>query len=312
PRLFTSRSLVISVHQFASEPPPGHKPAPELTPDHKPAPELPPGHKPAPEPVGEAAPMPPEVTAVAVEPPMEAAFPYNVSASLRTLCASSVPAFLRSQTRTQVPVPPRRAAPPPASPRRAAAPPAPPPVPPWRAAAPSPPILSASSVPAFPRSQTVTRIPAPPRRAAAPPAPPCWVLPAPPWRSSLMIWWSSAPPIWPTPPWPLVLLQSPVYLPSHGPGPPSLPQFCLSSSPLLDLNSCLERLEATPWRGGLCHDPGLRFLYLCLRTYFVVVLLFTVSLPLFSCRHGCSLNQTHSLICYPGYQLDHYLCPVYK
>ncbi|KAI2647119.1 Aggrecan core protein [Labeo rohita] len=135
-----------SDHKPAPELSSDHKPAPELSSDHKPAPELSSDHKPAPEafPVGEAAPMPPEVSAPAVEPLMEGALTSKLSASPFFLFASSVPAFPRSQTMTQPPAPPRRAAAPPAPPRRAAAP--------------SPSILSASSVPALPRSQLCLRL----------------------------------------------------------------------------------------------------------------------------------------------------------
>ncbi|KAL0152335.1 hypothetical protein M9458_052058 [Cirrhinus mrigala] len=182
----------------------GLQPDPELPSDHRPASEVPSGLKSAPEafPIGEAAPMPPEVSASAVEPLMEEALTAKLSASPFFLSASSVTVLPRSPSKTQPPVPPRRAAPPPVPPRRAApppvpprraavppalppvpprraaVPPAPPPVPPRRAAAPSPPTLSASSVPAFPRSLTVTQIPVSPWRAAPPPALP----PVPPWR----------------------------------------------------------------------------------------------------------------------------------
>ncbi|KAL0162338.1 hypothetical protein M9458_041734 [Cirrhinus mrigala] len=133
-------------------------------------------------------------------------------------------------------------------------------------------VLSASSIPALPRSQSMTRVPAlpwrapalpalpwrapappaappstlpaPPWRALAPPVPP-WrapaspsVLPAPPWRAlapPAPPWRALAPP---APPWwaPAlpVLPQSPV--PPHGPGPPTL---ALSRSrPTAPLDCC--------------------------------------------------------------------------
>ncbi|KAI2655956.1 Adhesive plaque matrix protein [Labeo rohita] len=149
---------VSSDHKSAPEVSPVHKSAPEVSPVHKSAPEVSSDHESAPEasPVGEAAPMPPEVSALSVEPPMEAAFPYELSASLL--------------------------------------------------------ILSASSVPALPRSQSMTQVPAPPWRAPAPPAPP-WRVPAPP-AGGLLPWWAPALP---------VLRQSPG--PPQGSGPPTLALF---------------------------------------------------------------------------------------
>ncbi|KAL0173663.1 hypothetical protein M9458_029631 [Cirrhinus mrigala] len=198
----------------------GLQPAPELPSDHKPAPEVPSGLKSAPEvpsglksapeafPIGEAAPMPPEVSAPAVEPLMEGALTAKLTASPFFLSAPSVTVLPRSQSMTQPPVPPRRAA----------ALPAPPPLPPWRA--PAPPALP----PALPWRALALPL-APPWGAPAPPAPP-WratAPPAPPWKAPALL----APP--PASPWwaPAlsVLPQSPG--PPHGPGPPT---FVLSRS----------------------------------------------------------------------------------
>ncbi|KAL0194630.1 hypothetical protein M9458_008202, partial [Cirrhinus mrigala] len=122
------------------------------------------------------------------------------------------------------------------------------------------PILSASSVPALPRSQSMTRMPAlpwrapappvPPWRASAPPALPWWapappaLPPAPPWRALVLLAPPPAPP-WrapalpalpPAPPWRVpalpVLPQSPG--PPHGPGPPTLALSRSRSTALLD------------------------------------------------------------------------------
>ncbi|KAI2650156.1 Adhesive plaque matrix protein [Labeo rohita] len=181
---------ISSVLKSAPEVTSDHKSAPEVSSDHKSALEVSSDHESAPEAssFGEAAPMPPEVSAPAVEPPMEAAFPYELSASLPILSASSVPALPRSQSMTQAPAPPWWAPAPPAPPWRAPAPPALP----WRAPAP----------PALP-----WRVPAPP---ALPPAPP---------------WWAPALPVMP---------QSPG--PPHGPSPPTLALSC--SRPTTPLDCC--------------------------------------------------------------------------
>ncbi|KAL0168376.1 hypothetical protein M9458_036598, partial [Cirrhinus mrigala] len=71
-------------------------------------------------------------------------------------------------------------------------------------------VLSASSVPALPRSQFMTRVLAPPWMAPAPPALP-WRAPAPPAMPPALPW--RAPAL-------LTLPQSPG--PPHGPGPPIL------------------------------------------------------------------------------------------
>ncbi|KAL0174039.1 hypothetical protein M9458_030007 [Cirrhinus mrigala] len=248
-----------SDHRPAPELPSDHKPAPELPSDYKPAPELPSDHKPAPElpSFGEAMPMPPEVSALAVDPPTEAASLYNLSASPLILSASSVSAVPRSQAITRFPAPELppglesapevpsglKSAPEAPSDHESAseafpvgeAAPMPPEVsasavdPPREAAlscglSASLPVLAASSVPALPRSQSMTRVPTPPWRAPAPPAPP-WRAPvppapplAPPWRAPV----PPAPP--PAPPWwapALSVLPQSLSLP-HGPGPPAL------------------------------------------------------------------------------------------
>ncbi|KAL0153759.1 hypothetical protein M9458_050875 [Cirrhinus mrigala] len=219
----------------------GLQPAPELPSDLKSAPEVPSGLKSAPEafPIGEAAPMPPEVSAPAVEPLMEGALTAKLSTSPFFLSALSVTVLPRSQSMTQPPVPPRRAAalpaPPPVPPWRAPAPPALPPALPWRALAlPLAPPWRALALPPAPPWRA-PMLPALPWRAPAPPAPP-WgapTTPAPPWRA----------PAPPAPPWKApallapppaspwwapalsVLPQSPG--PPHGPGPPT---FVLSRS----------------------------------------------------------------------------------
>ncbi|KAL0185497.1 hypothetical protein M9458_021194 [Cirrhinus mrigala] len=119
------------------------------------------------------------------------------------------------------------------------------------------PILSASSVPALPRSQSMTRVPAPPWRAPAAPAPP-WrapaplaLPPAPPWRAPAL----PAPP--PDPPWRvpalLVLPRSPG--PLHGPGPPTL---ALSRSrPTAPLDCCSVGASGSrSLGGGGLHSPS--------------------------------------------------------
>ncbi|KAL0150119.1 hypothetical protein M9458_054546 [Cirrhinus mrigala] len=256
----------------------GLQPDPELPSDHKPASEVPSGLKSAPEafPIGEAAPMPPEVSAPAVEPLMEGALSAKLSASPFFLSAPSLTVLPRSQSMTQPPVPPRRAAAPPVPPRRAAAPP----VPPRRAAAPTPPIPSASSVPALPRSQTVTQIPvspwrapappppwrapappalppAPPWRAPAPPAPP-WKAPAPPWRAPAPPappWRAPAPPAppWrapapPAPPWRAPAPPAPPWRAPAPPAPPPAPPWRVPVPP------------APPWKASslpvLPQSPG--------------------------------------------------------
>ncbi|KAL0168964.1 hypothetical protein M9458_037186 [Cirrhinus mrigala] len=97
-------------------------------------------------------------------------------------------------------------------------------------------ILSASSVPVFPRSQSMMRVPAPPWMAPAPPtsfpappgrapAPPAL---APPWRAPAPPappWRIPAPPaLPPAPPWKASALP---VLP-QSPGPPTAPQDCFS------------------------------------------------------------------------------------
>ncbi|KAL0170618.1 hypothetical protein M9458_035214, partial [Cirrhinus mrigala] len=81
------------------------------------------------------------------------------------------------------------------------------------------PVLSASSVPALPRSQTMMRVPVPPRRAAPPPVPPRRApAPPPPWRAPA----PSAPP--PAPPWRAPAPPAPPPAPPwRAPGPPALP-----------------------------------------------------------------------------------------
>ncbi len=94
----------------------------------------------------------------------------------------------------------------------------------------------------------------------APSAPP-W-LTTPPWHSALpaLLWLSArlVPPLLSAPlapPWlsaPPALPQSPVASLPHGPGPLSLPLFCLCSTSLLDFSLfCLEHLEVAPWWGAL-------------------------------------------------------------
>ncbi len=84
----------------------------------------------------------------------------------------------------------------------------------------------------------------------APAAPPWWapVPSVPSWWAlflSALPWYSALPAL------PRFLVSS---LP-HGPGPPSLPRFHLRSKASL-IVLCLERLEAPPWGGGLCHKSG--------------------------------------------------------
>ncbi|XP_050957449.1 uncharacterized protein LOC127158336, partial [Labeo rohita] len=173
------------------------QPTPELPSDLKFASEALSDHETDPEasPVGEAAPMPPEVSASAVDPPREAAFYLKLSASPLILSASSVSTVPRSQAITRFPAPevpsgPKSAPEVPSGPKSAPevpsdlksapeafpvgeAAPMPPEVP-ASAVEPlmegaftsilsaSPLLLSASSVPVLPRSQSMTEPPVPP------------------------------------------------------------------------------------------------------------------------------------------------------
>ncbi|KAL0204564.1 hypothetical protein M9458_002582, partial [Cirrhinus mrigala] len=109
------------------------------------------------------------------------------------------------------------------------------------------PILFASSIPALPRSQSLTRVPALPWRAPAPPPVPPWRAPAspalplaPPWRAPVPLappWRAPAPlappwraPVPPAPPWwaPSLLVLPQSSVPPHGPGPPTLALIALA------------------------------------------------------------------------------------
>ncbi|KAI2645231.1 Filamentous hemagglutinin [Labeo rohita] len=216
---------VTSVHKSAPEVTSVHKSAPEVTSDHRPAPELPSDHKPAPELPSDHRPAPelPSDHKSALEASFAgetAQMPPEVSApAVEPLMETALTCTLSTSLLT----------------------------------------LSASSVPALPRSRSMTRVPALPRWAPAPPAlpwratappalppaPPWWAPappalpqrapapPAPPWRAPApppaLPWRAPAPPAPPpAPPWRAPAPPAPPWKASASPGPPTAPQDCFS------------------------------------------------------------------------------------
>ncbi|KAI2652466.1 hypothetical protein H4Q32_005691 [Labeo rohita] len=219
---------ITSVHKSALEVTSVNKSAPEVTFVHKSAPEVPPGLKSAPE-VTSGLKSAPEVPSGLKSAP-------EVPSGLKS--APEVPSGLKSAPEA-FPVRETAAMPPELS-----------------ALAVEPPmeavlsfglsasllILSASSIPTLPRSQSMTRVPALLWRAPEPPVPP-WrasAPPAPPWRA----------PALPALPWRVpalpVLPQSPG--PPHGTGPPAL---ALSRSrPTAPLDYCSVGASGSRSLGG--------------------------------------------------------------
>ncbi|KAL0152535.1 hypothetical protein M9458_052258 [Cirrhinus mrigala] len=191
PSDYKSAPEVPSDHKSASEVPSDHKSASEVPSDHKSAPEVPSDHKSAP----------------------------GVSFDLRSapeVSSDHESAPEASPVRGAAPMPPEVSASAVEPPKEAAFT--------YELSA-SHLVLSASSLPALPRSQSMTRVPALPWRAPAPPALP-WRAPAPPAPPPALPWRAPAPPAlpWWAPALP-VLPQSPG--PLHGPGPLALALFRL-------------------------------------------------------------------------------------
>ncbi len=145
-------------------------------------------------------------------------------------------------------------------------------VPPWRSSALSPPPWGAPVTPAPPWGVPVT--PEPPWWAPVPSAPPWWapVPSAPPWCSGLP-----------------ALPQPPVSPLPHGPGPPSLPLFCLRSTAILD---CIRASGSLSLGGAMSRILSMQFRSLTTRGHLFTTLTLT---PHYCCHSPSNCISHHPL-----------------